>query len=144
AKLLYLAPERFRNARFQEAVRGLEVSLLAVDEAHCISEWGHDFRPDYRRLGEALQLLRRPPVIALSATATPEVRDDIVRDLGLPEPLTLVTGFDRKNLFLRVIHARSEKDKLESIEVAMDEAQGPGIVYVASRKSAERVQDWLV
>jgi len=142
-KLLYIAPERFRNPRFRAALESIEVSLLAIDEAHCISQWGHDFRPDYRRLGAARQMFGKTPVIALTATATPEVRGDIVVELNLDDPLTLVTGFDRKNLFIEVVHTRGDGHKLAEIETTIDEAGGSGIVYVASRKSAERVASWL-
>src|SRR5436853_6922118 len=108
-KLVYIAPERFRNERFVEALRDVEVSLFAVDEAHCISQWGHDFRPDYRRLKGASEACRRsdgqagrPPIAAFTATATPEVRDDIIDLLGLATPRVVVSGFDRPNIELHV------------------------------------------
>ena len=91
--LLYVAPERFRSRRFLEALRRVSVTLLAIDEAHCISEWGHDFRHDYARLGEYRRRIGNPQTMALTATATQEVRDDIVQQLGLHEPATLVAGF---------------------------------------------------
>ena len=102
--LLYVTPERFRKAEFLEALSHREIILLAVDEAHCISEWGHDFRPDYTRLEEFRRLLNHPTTIALTATATPEVQSDIVRQLGLtPDEVTLYhEGIDRPNLRLEV------------------------------------------
>ncbi len=97
-RLVYVVPERFRSPRFVEAVRRVGVRLLAVDEAHCVSEWGHDFRPDYARLGQFRTLMGSPPTIALTATATAAVRRDIVELLGLRDPKSFVTGFSRPNL----------------------------------------------
>ncbi|MDB4911127.1 MAG: ATP-dependent helicase, RecQ family, partial [Gemmatimonadetes bacterium] len=97
-KLLYVAPERFDVGSTAERLRAIGVSLLAVDEAHCISEWGHDFRPSYLRIRDVRERLGTPPTIALTATATGDVRTDIVRQLQMDRPETIVTGFDRKNL----------------------------------------------
>src|SRR5919206_2044004 len=97
-KLVYVAPERFRSNFFVEALQSVDVSLFAVDEAHCVSTWGHDFRPDYLRLKAAIAEIGRPQVAALTATATPYVRADIIEQLGLVEPRAYVSGFDRPNL----------------------------------------------
>ena len=97
-KLLYVAPERFRSPRFLDLIAQTRVSLFAVDEAHCISQWGHDFRPDYLRLRQAIEHLNGPQVLALTATATVEVQDDIVQQLGCTEMQRFVSGFDRPNL----------------------------------------------
>src|SRR5262249_51246387 len=96
--LLYVAPERFFAPNFEPLLSKLNVKLLAVDEAHCVSHWGHDFRPEYLRLGEVRQKLGMPPTIALTATATEDVREDIIRGLNLNEPRIVITGFDRPNL----------------------------------------------
>ena len=96
--LVYVAPERFESSKFLELMKDVRIVLFAVDEAHCISEWGHDFRPSYLKLREALEALGRPPVIALTATATPYVQEDIVAQLGLDNPRRFVRGFDRPNL----------------------------------------------
>src|SRR5690606_8661162 len=93
-KLLYVAPERFDSPAFAERVSRLDVALLAVDEAHCVSQWGHDFRPSYLRMGGVRAMLGDPPIAALTATATAEVRTDIQKQLGLRDPEVLVTGFD--------------------------------------------------
>lgn len=146
-KLLFVAPERFRNARFARALEGARVSLLAVDEAHCVSQWGHDFRPDYLRLGEAIRACGRPPVLAVTATATKQVRDDIARQLELgPEVVTLVRGFERPNLHLSVVQVdggRGERlrwvERLVAAARAGDGPKGPGIVYCATRKNADRL-----
>src|ERR1041385_6873643 len=103
-KLVYVAPERFRSEAFMNTIAGVRVRLFAVDEAHCISHWGHDFRPDYLRLKDAIERLGHPQIIALTATATTKVRADISEQLGLSNPRFLVAGFDRPNLALRVIH----------------------------------------
>jgi ATP-dependent DNA helicase RecQ len=107
-----MSPRNDLNRRFMEGIRGCSVSLLAVDEAHCVSEWGHDFRPDYLRLKEAIAWLQRPCVAALTATATPEVRRDIVDQLGLQNPTLFVTGFDRPNLCFRVQEVSASREKL--------------------------------
>jgi ATP-dependent DNA helicase RecQ len=104
--LVYVVPERFRSPRFLDALRGSNLQLLAIDEAHCISEWGHDFRPDYARLGRFRQLLGNPATIALTATATDTVRRDIVAQLNLRAPRTFITGFARPNLYYEVQNAR--------------------------------------
>ena len=109
AKLLYVAPERFANDEFMEAIRSMEISLLVVDEAHCISEWGHSFRPSYMLLPNAIERLGRPAVLALTATATPWIRNDIVERLGLREPTVVVRGVDRPNLFFEVRRVESEE-----------------------------------
>ncbi|MSO22982.1 MAG: ATP-dependent DNA helicase RecQ [Acidobacteria bacterium] len=138
-RIVYVAPERFRNRRFMEGIRGCLVSLLAVDEAHCVSEWGHDFRPDYLRLKEAIASLERPCVVALTATATPEVRHDIVDQLGLHNPALFVTGFDRPNLCFCVQEVSGEPQKLEAIRALLQRGLDRGIVYAATRKNVEKV-----
>jgi ATP-dependent DNA helicase RecQ len=136
-KLLYVAPERFDSESFQHRLAGLDVSLLAVDEAHCVSEWGHDFRPSYLRLGKARKLLGGPPVAALTATATEEVRRDIVRQLGLSQPKVLVTGFDRRNLVWHVLRARNESEKDRTLLKLLKGREGSAIVYASTRKSVD-------
>lgn len=99
-RLLYVAPERLEGAGFAEFLRSIEIGLVVVDEAHCVSQWGHDFRPSYLNIAPVIASLpKRPTVAAFTATATPEVRDDIISQLALREPFTLTTGFDRENLF---------------------------------------------
>jgi ATP-dependent DNA helicase RecQ len=124
---------------FTSSVEALGVSLVAVDEAHCISHWGHDFRPDYLRLNQALERLGRPQTIALTATATPQVRADIREQLGLRNPDFFVAGFDRPNLSLQVRHTSSEKEKLETLRHLLVTSQGSGIVYAATRKAVEQI-----
>jgi ATP-dependent DNA helicase RecQ len=139
-KLLYVAPERFRNASFAAGLQPCQVSLFAVDEAHCVSEWGHDFRPDYLRLKEVIERLGHPPVVALTATATPEVREDVVVQLGLKEPLRLVTGFDRPNLHLSVQDVSGELEKMEALREKLNHLPGAaGIIYAATRKSVDEI-----
>src|SRR5256714_1524129 len=111
-RLVYVAPERFKSPSFLSAMGGLKVPLLAVDEAHCISAWGHDFRPEYQQLARAREQLRAERVLALTATATPEVRRDIADALELREPRVFVAGFDRPNLFIEVLRVSGDKDKL--------------------------------
>ncbi|MBW1880346.1 MAG: ATP-dependent DNA helicase RecQ, partial [Deltaproteobacteria bacterium] len=133
--LLYVAPERFSPA-FHEFLQKVDVRLLAIDEAHCLSQWGHDFRPDYLRLGKVRDALGRPPTVALTATATPEVQRDILETLGLGEAHSFIRGFDRENLVLEVLQVdgRAHKDALLADLVA----SGPAIVYAATRKNVER------
>src|SRR5947207_559450 len=137
-RLVYVAPERFRSPSFLSAMAGLTVPLLAVDEAHCISAWGHDFRPEYQQLARAREQLRAERVLALTATATPEVRRDIADALELREPRVFVAGFDRPNLFIEVLRVSGDNDKLGRL-VALSRSGGPGIVYAATRKNVEKV-----
>jgi RecQ family ATP-dependent DNA helicase len=138
-KLVYVAPERFRSAHFVESLRQIKVALFAVDEAHCVSEWGHDFRPDYLRLRETIEKIGRPPVIALTATATPYVRADIIEQLGLREPRAFVSGFDRPNLSIEVVHTQKETEKIAHIRrLAADFKNSSGIIYTSTRKAVEK------
>lgn len=137
--LVYVVPERFRSTRFIEAVQNANLRLLAVDEAHCISQWGHDFRPDYAKLGRFRAKLGNPPTIALTATATDLVRRDIVELLDLNEPKVYVTGFDRPNLFYRVEDAGKKEVKDSVLAEFLAEQPGAGIVYASSRKRCEEV-----
>jgi len=138
-RLLYVAPERFQNAAFLEMLGRVKVARMAVDEAHCISEWGHDFRPDYRRLKAFRERMGNPPVTALTATATPRVQKDIVESLGLAADQTdvHVHGFDRPNLLLSVRHARDGGTKTDIVRAFLREERGPGIIYVGTRRTAE-------
>jgi RecQ family ATP-dependent DNA helicase len=139
-KLVYVAPERFRSAHFVEALKSVNVSLFAVDEAHCVSTWGHDFRPDFLRLKSAIEEIGRPQVVALTATATPHVRADIIEQLGLLEPRAFVSGFDRPNLSIRVVHTQKEREKIALVKSLAAEAKGgSGIIYSSTRKSVEQV-----
>ena len=138
-KLVYIAPERFRSSRFTSAVQSIPVSLFAVDEAHCISTWGHDFRPDYLRLKHVIRSLGRIQTIALTATATPYVRSDIIQQLGLTQPQTFVSGFDRPNLSIEVVHTEKEKEKISRIRHLAKKTSGSGIVYASTRKAVEQV-----
>ena len=139
-KLLYVAPERFRNTRFLNAVEQMQVSLFAVDEAHCISAWGHDFRPDYLRLREAIEYLKQPQVLALTATATVDVQDDIMAQLGCPDMQRFVTGFNRSNLTYRVQAQHAMTAKLQLLkELLSAQAEGSSIIYAATRRAVEEV-----
>ncbi len=138
-KLVYIAPERFRSSRFTSAVQSIPVSLFAVDEAHCISMWGHDFRPDYLRLKHVIRSLGRTQTVALTATATPYVRSDIIHQLGLSQPQTFVSGFDRPNLSIEVVHTEKEKEKISRIRHLAQKSGGSGIVYASTRKAVEQV-----
>jgi ATP-dependent DNA helicase RecQ len=145
-RLLYVSPERFASERFTALLARLPLARFAVDEAHCVSEWGHDFRPDYRRLAEAAGLTRRadgapgrPPIIAFTATATPEVREDIIELLGLAKPEVFVAGFDRPNLFLDVRKVSGELEKRACLPELIGGRRA--LVYAATRKSAERAAE---
>ena len=137
-RLLYVAPERLENPRFLELVSSLDISLVAVDEAHCISQWGQDFRPSYLRIADFVAGLPcRPVLAAFTATATAKVQEDIVEQLSLRDPVRVVTGFDRPNLFFDV---RRPKNKLTSLMAMLSERRGKsGIVYCATRAGVERV-----
>jgi len=133
-KLLYLAPERFRSAGAWAAIERLPLSFLAIDEAHCISQWGHDFRPDYSNLGHVARQLAVPRLAAFTATATRQVRHDIVTSLGLERPLVTVAGFLRENLRLSVMPIRKMRDKPRLAQRLIEAAGGPALVYCATRK----------
>ncbi len=141
-KLVYIAPERFRSRSFAEALREVTIALFAVDEAHCLSQWGHDFRPDYLRLGNALERLGNPQTAAFTATATPIVREDIMATLGLRDPFIAISGFERPNLSLRVRHCEKRKQKYERIRSVV-RGYKTGIVYCATRKMVEQVSETL-
>jgi ATP-dependent DNA helicase RecQ len=141
-KLVYIAPERFRSRSFLEALGRATISLFAVDEAHCLSMWGHDFRPDYFRLDQALEILGRPQVAAFTATATPEVRRDILIHLKLREPREFVAGFARPNLKLLVTPVANEVEKYERLRALVRDHK-TGIVYCATRKRVEAVAETL-
>jgi len=138
-RMLYVAPERLRSLEFVLALRKAGVGLFVVDEAHCISEWGHDFRPDYLFLPRVVRDLGNPPVLALTATATPRVRQDILRSLGMREPKVVVTSFNRPNLTYRMLSARDKKDKLPLILNVIRSSPPPGIIYGTTRKECEEL-----
>ncbi|MDE3088627.1 MAG: RecQ family ATP-dependent DNA helicase [Chloroflexota bacterium] len=141
-KIVYVAPERLRNADFLRALGNARVALLAVDEAHCISQWGHDFRPDYMHLREFITQIGKPPVLALTATATPEVQNDIVKQLGLAGAERIVTGFNRPNLLLTVRCAPGEADKLRELQSTLGD-QSSGIIYTGTRREAEEIAEFV-
>ncbi|MBW3534746.1 MAG: ATP-dependent DNA helicase [Gemmatimonadetes bacterium] len=136
--LLYVTPERFRDREFFDSLLDREVALLVVDEAHCVSQWGHDFRPDYLMLGDVAERLGRPPVLALTATAPPSVRDDIQRQLRLRDPEVRIMDPRRPNLFFEVIQVPSEEKKDALFDDVLSGCEGTGIVYFATVKEAER------
>jgi len=138
-QLIYVAPERFSRPGFTDRLATMAVTRFIVDEAHCISTWGHDFRPDYRLIGGALEACGRPPIGAFTATATPEVRDDIVSNLGLREPLVVVTGFNRPNLRLEALEARGARDRLEQLRCRLNPGEGRALVYTGTVKGAETI-----
>lgn len=144
-KLLYVAPERLTTGDLAARLRTAGVSLLAIDEAHCISEWGHDFRPSYLRLTEARHAIGAPPVVALTATATPEVRKDIMRQLSLRKPRVIVTGFDRPNLTFQVRRTPTDRLKDAALLPLARAASGSGalVVYASTRGSVERLAGLL-
>ncbi|HVF40972.1 MAG TPA: ATP-dependent DNA helicase RecQ [Gemmatimonadaceae bacterium] len=143
-ELLYLTPERFKDRDFFERLLSRKVSLFVIDEAHCVSQWGHDFRPDYLSLGSIAKRLGRPPILALTATATQEVQDDIVRHLGMHDPHVTITGFARPNLRFEVRRTVNDGIKDSIVENVLSSAPGSGVIYVATVKEAERLYDQLL
>ncbi len=143
-RLLYVAPERFRSPAFLDALRAASVARLVVDEAHCISEWGHDFRPDYLTLRDVAAQLGEPPVTAVTATATRRVQQSIIANLGLRDPLVLAGGFNRANLHFSVYRCRTERERGERLTRALPKlasSGGSGLVYVATRKQCEHLAE---
>ena len=144
-RLLYVTPERFRKQEFLDVIARREISLLAVDEAHCISEWGHDFRPDYTRIKEFRARLNHPTTVALTATATPDVQRDIITQLGLQENQIerIHEGIDRPNLFLQVQSLWGEDEKLRAILDLLGEEKGSGIIYFVLIKDLMSMSELL-
>lgn len=142
-KLVYIAPERFDSPRFQQLVRQTEISLAVIDEAHCISQWGHDFRPHYRTLLTRLPELRRATFLAVTATATPEVQNDIAASLALPRLERVIADFNRPNLYLETIKADAREEKDWQVIELLKRDAGAAIVYASTRKEAEAVHQLL-
>ncbi len=138
-KLMYVAPERFESMAFLEAMRGIRVSMFAIDEAHCISEWGHDFRPSYLKLRAAIEHLGRPQIVALTATATPDVREDIRTQLALEHPVLIVRGFDRPNLSFRVMRDVNKREAILRLATTGE----TGIIYAGTRNTVEELAQML-
>jgi ATP-dependent DNA helicase RecQ len=138
-RLLYVAPERFNNERFLELLGRVRIALFAVDEAHCISEWGHNFRPDYLKLADTARALGAERVLALTATATPQVVEDVCESFGIARDCAVVTGFHRPNLFLSIRPTDPRRRDRALVEAIETRAPGSGIVYVTLQKTAERV-----
>src|SRR5207245_11609364 len=138
-RLLFLAPERLGRPGFMDRLADLRIRRIVVDEAHCISTWGHDFRPDYRRLAAAIAACGRPPVAGFTATATPPVREDIARSLDLKDPFISVSGFNRPTLTLSVLRCRGERAKREPLHRLLPDAAQRALVYVGTVTAAEEV-----
>jgi ATP-dependent DNA helicase RecQ len=143
-KIVFVTPEKLEDEQFLALLARIDIPLFVVDEAHCISQWGHDFRPAYLALGQVIKILGKPTVLALTATATPAVREDILLQLGIPNTKTIVKGFDRPNLRYEVIRAESEAAKLKSLKGLFENGlDGTGIIYTATIKNALEVQRYL-
>jgi ATP-dependent DNA helicase RecQ len=141
--IAYVTPERLGEPRFRERLAAVHVALFVVDEAHCISQWGHDFRPAYLGLGEAVRALRNPPVLALTATAPPKVKDDILAQLQIPEASVIDIGLDRPNLRYHVLKASSERKKQALLLRLIEKQSGCGIIYAATVKTVDALADFL-
>ncbi|MEW6408342.1 MAG: ATP-dependent DNA helicase RecQ [Patescibacteria group bacterium] len=144
-KILYIAPERLSNNNFAKLFGTLDIHLVAIDEAHCISQWGHDFRPDYLLIRDNIKRLKnRPIVAAFTATATPEVKNDIVERLELRSPQVFIRGFDRPNLKFFVQTDLDETQRIQETLRIINSLTGSGIVYTITRKEAEEVAEFLL
>lgn len=141
--IAYVTPERLSDPRFRERLKVVHVALFVVDEAHCISQWGHDFRPAYLGLGEAVRALGRPPVLALTATAPPKVKDDILAQLGIADASVIDIGLTRPNLRYQVIKASSERKKQALLLRLLEREKGCGIIYAATVKAVDALAEFL-
>jgi ATP-dependent DNA helicase RecQ len=141
--IAYVTPERLGEPRFRDRLASVRVALFVVDEAHCISQWGHDFRPAYLGLGEAVKALGKPPVLALTATAPPKVKDDILAQLQIPEASVIDIGLNRPNLRYHVIKAGSERKKQAMLLRLLEKTPGCGIIYAATVKTVDSLADFL-
>ncbi len=141
-KIVYIAPERFSSQKFMDTIRQIPISLFAIDEAHCISQWGHDFRPSYLRLKDVIKSLNHPPVIALTATATTRVQEDILDQLNISEIEKFVSGFDRPNLKFIAVGLNEAKKRKEIIRIVKS-VKGSGIIYVATKKAVAEITAFL-
>ena len=137
--LVYVAPERFYSNNFLQLIKSVEISLFIVDEAHCISQWGHDFRPSYLRLKDAIRAVGNPPVGAFTATATPDVRRDIRAQLKMTDAVEIVTGFDRPNLKYVALYLKNDQEKEEELLRILPTIPGTGILYVGTKKLVNRL-----
>ncbi|MBV9609832.1 MAG: RecQ family ATP-dependent DNA helicase [Acidobacteria bacterium] len=142
-EIVYVTPERLENPEYLDLLRKSGVSLFVVDEAHCVSQWGHDFRPAYLSLREAIRTLGHPPVLAITATATPEVAADILKQLGIPEAAVVQVGIERKNLFMEVARTVNGDSKRARVRQLASEEPGSGIIYTATVRHANELYDWL-
>jgi ATP-dependent DNA helicase RecQ len=143
ARFLFITPEQLGQPARLAEVRALQPSLVAVDEAHCISSWGYDFRPDYLQLRHLVDELGRPPIVALTATASPPVREDIIARLGLRDPKLVIAGLDRPNLYLQAAYCATEEDRWKRLVARLRAAPPPGIVYAPTRRTAEELAERL-
>jgi ATP-dependent DNA helicase RecQ len=141
--LIYVTPERLERVEQLDQLKEQGVSLLVVDEAHCVSQWGHDFRPAYLAVRDARSELGRPPVLALTATATPDVLADIQRQLDMHDPVVVQTGIDRPNLFFEVLRTPSEVEKRTRLLALLREQPVPGLIYCSTVRLAQEVHRWL-
>ena len=144
-ELIYITPERLENPEYLGMLKRAGVSLIVVDEAHCVSQWGHDFRPAYLAIRDAIRSLGHPPVLALTATATPDVLDDILKQLNIEDALVVNHGIERPNLFFEVFRTVNEEEKFERLmQIVHGLDDGPGIVYVATVRQANALYDRLI
>lgn len=142
-KIVLVAPERLRSQSFLSALKRISIDMLVVDEAHCLSQWGHNFRPDYLHIAELRQHFKIPVILALTATATQKVQDDIIDLLRLSQAKRLITGFNRPNLSLEVFSTPNERAKLTLLKDFLAEAEGAGIVYAGTRRDVEEIAEFV-